>query len=157
VAWLPLLRRLLPYLGAVLIVLGALWAAYRHGVRVTEQRWALRLATDLNNALELVRAAEAEASERVAALDRKHTQELKDVRTEADRTVVALRRAELRLRDRFTCPSVPSPSGSPGVGDGAAPGGLRSEDAELLIREAERADSVAVQLAACQALLSEWK
>ena len=35
----PLLLRILPYIAAVLVVLGALYGAYHHGVSVTDAKW----------------------------------------------------------------------------------------------------------------------
>lgn len=35
----PLLLRILPYIAAVLLVLGALYGAYHHGVSVTDAKW----------------------------------------------------------------------------------------------------------------------
>ena len=149
---LSLLRRFGPYALAVAVVLGALYGAYRHGVRVTEDRWSRRYVETENALLERIRATEAATAARIAELDQRHYQELQRVRTEADHTIADIRAGALRLRHRFTCPAGPVPAApdAPGVGDGTEAGGLRREDAEFLVRIAAEADAVAVQLSACQ-------
>lgn len=71
---------------------------------------------------------------------------------ERDKTIADLRRGALRLRDKFTC-KMPTDSKPSAGGDGQGTGGFSSEDAEFLIREASRADSVARRLSSCQAIL----
>jgi hypothetical protein len=73
---------------------------------------------------------------------------------ERDKTISDLRSGNLRLRDKFKCKTTPSASATP-RGDGEAGGGLSDEDAEFLVREASRADSVVRRLTSCQNILEE--
>lgn len=61
----------------------------------------------------------------VAALDKKHTKELTDARTENSRLADAVRSGERRLRLRASCPAtgtgVPQTPGATGVVDGPGP------------------------------------
>lgn len=61
----------------------------------------------------------------VAALDKKHTKELTDARTENSRLADAVRSGERRLRLRASCPAtgtgVPQAPGATGVADGPGP------------------------------------
>lgn len=63
-------------------------------------------------------------------------------------TTVAGLRAGLdgyRLQHRFTCSAAPaSGSGGPGAPEAPSAGGLQLEDAEFLVREAGRADKLAI-------------
>lgn len=107
-----------------------------------------------NHQAELI-AAERKAAADMAAIDQAHQEAMTNAQTEIDRLVDAVRSGEQRLRDRFKCPAngVPQAGGSPGGSHAGTAGGLQSEDAEFLIREAARADAVVRQLQACQAVV----
>lgn len=72
---------------------------------------------------------------------------------ERDKTIADLRSGNVRLRQRFKCPTTPASTTT--RGDGEAGGGLSENDAEFLIREASRADEVVRRLTACQNILEE--
>ena len=77
-----------------------------------------------------------------------------ETKANADRTIADIRAGNLRLRNRFTCPSSAAEvTGSATGSDGAGQAGLLGSDAEFLISEAERADKVVNQLTACQNIL----
>lgn len=79
---------------------------------------------------------------------------------EADtaRTIAGLRAGTVKLRPRFQCPRVDRPAAPAAGSDDAAEGGLQIEDAEFLVREADRADGIVQQLTACQAVVQAyWK
>jgi hypothetical protein len=107
-----------------------------------------------------VRATERAHVDAMAALDARYNQEMTDAKRETETLAAAVRAGELRLRNRFTCPSTSASAGVPAAGTGSsvnpatASGGLRNEDAELLIRLAAEADDVVRQLTACQAIIT---
>lgn len=70
---------------------------------------------------------------------------------ETDRTIADLRNGTLRLRDRFTCPSLPRPAEANPGDDAGSQGGLLREDAEFLLRLGSEADRAIIQLQECQA------
>lgn len=155
IALLPLLRRFGPYVLVVLLVLGGLFGAYRHGVRVTTDRYERARAEDRLVYEAVVRALQETAAARIAEIDAKHYQELLDAKTETDRTIAAIRAGERRLRERFTCPAAPPADAGAGVDPPSEARGLQPEDAAFLIGLAGEADAVVVQLSACQAILAE--
>lgn len=83
------------------------------------------------------------------------TKENTDAIAERDGLIADLRDGTVRLRDKFRCQDrrVADPAGTAAGSDGSEGGGLSLEDASFLIRESNRADDVARQLTACQAIL----
>lgn len=79
-------------------------------------------------------------NQQVAALDKQHTEKEERAKKDFDLTIKRIRSDELKLRERFTCPATPS------VSDGGEAGGLQKQDAEFLVSESERADSIVRQL-----------
>ena len=167
---LTVLRKLLPYLAGAAIVLavvsGLLWIGYRHGVTTTDNAWQSRwdkqaadLAIARADAERLARQAERDSALAMASIDNAYQKGQADGKAQADRTIADLRSGAARLRERFTCPAaesdLPDPGTSTGRSDAAAASGLQPEDAEFLIREAERADAVVRQLQACQAIIQQ--
>lgn len=113
------------------------------------------LLAETNRRLDVERARVQDMN----ALDARFTEELNDAKREADDLVAAVRADERRLRNRFTCPAATGSAGSgtsPGasVGDAGEESGLRTADAEFLIRLAAEADQVVTQLRACQAIVA---
>ncbi|HEY9460809.1 MAG TPA: lysis system i-spanin subunit Rz [Paralcaligenes sp.] len=109
-------------------------------------------------AADTARRMEKHYTQQMALIDEKHTKELNNEKAMADSTITALRAGAIRMRDRFTCAAgtglrLPQVGTTAGMGDGATAGGLQIEDGTFLIREAERANKVATQLAACQAIV----
>lgn len=173
------IRAALPYLVAIAIVFGALFGAYRFGVhnehlaRVAEvaelqgehgeeMRILDKAHTDALE-VEFKRRIDAEAkhAEDMAAIDAQYTKEKTDAKNKSEAAIAAVRSGAIRVREQFTCaPNAGSPSGagnapstSTSVGDGIKGGGLRAEDAELVLRIADEADTVVRQLSACQAIV----
>lgn len=167
---LAVLRKLLPYLAGAAIVLavvsGLLWMGYRHGVTTTDNAWQSRwdkqaadLAIARADAERLARQAERNSALAMAAIDKAYQQGQADGKAQADRTIADLRSGNARLRERFTCPpagnDMPDPTGTTGRSDAGEARGLQRDDAEFLIRYAERADEVVRQLQACQAIIQQ--
>lgn len=170
-----MMRAALPYLVAIVAAFLLAFGFYSFGVHVEHQARLAEVSqlnadhaqaiADANqrtaDAQQAARDKEAQHANDMAALDAQHTKELNDAKAAADATIADLRAGTIRLRDRFTCNAGNAkPAGSTGqagtsasVGDGAAAGGLQTADAEFLLREAERADEVTVQLGACQAIV----
>jgi hypothetical protein len=69
-----------------------------------------------------------------------------------DDAITSLRNGNLQLRKRFTCPKATAPA--PGA-DGGEASGLSKEDAEFLLREAARADELALEHALLQKYVKE--
>lgn len=65
-------------------------------------------------------------------------------------TLARLRAGQLRVRERFTCPSVPGAAGDPGRADAADQRGLGTEDAAALIGIAAEGDRAIRRLRALQ-------
>ena len=157
-----ILKRIWPYLVAVAVVLAALYGAYRHGVATTTDRYELKLAEQakanadaLASAHFKARVQEMAAAVQLADIDAKHQQELKDAQTRTERTIAELRAGNIRLRDELAsaeCALAGVSDIATGTGqrDAACTGGLRPEHAEFLIRFADRADEVTMQLQAAQ-------
>lgn len=167
---LAVLRKLLPYLAGAAIVLaavsGLLWMGYRHGVTTTDNAWQSRwdkqaadLAIARADAEHLARQAERNSALAMAAIDKAYQQGKTDGKAQADRTIADLRNGNARLRERFTCPpagnDMPDTAGTTGSSDAGEARGLQRDDAEFLIRYAERADEVVHQLQACQAIIQQ--
>jgi len=106
-----------------------------------------------------VRALEQGRVTDMATLDKQFTERLKHEIDSKDRTIADLRAGTVQLRKRFSCDdrTAQGGTGAPGtstsLGDAGTPGGLQTEDAEFLLREAGRADEVVAQLSACQAIV----
>lgn len=113
----------------------------------------------LASAVQAARTQEQQAAADQAAITSKLIEDLRHEKQNADATVAGLRAGAVQLRDRFTCADasprggVPSTSTSAAGSDATAARGLQPEDAEFLVRESSRADQVAQQLAACQAVI----
>jgi prophage endopeptidase len=161
-----LLKRVLPYVVAVLIVGGALFGAYAHGYSTAAEHWKLIVAqiNDANRAEVIALQQKAQEIEQahaqqIATIDQQHQEAIQNEKAKLDAAIAAYNAGALRLRDKFTChaaskPNVPDTSTGTGSGDAASEGGLQREDVQFLISEASRADQVADQLKACQAVIA---
>lgn len=121
---------------------------------------AIHLAADETaraDAEKIARKTEATAATAQVAIETDYLKGARDAKASADRTISDMRAGALQLRPELTCRapgSVPDTSASPGKRDAAGPGGLRAADAELLVRLADRADQLALQLQAAQAVIA---
>ena len=80
------------------------------------------------------------------AIAERFLEEQADAKIETDRVIAGLRDGSRRVRDRFTCPSLPGAAAdSSGVAE-AGPRGLQPEDAAAIVRAGAEADEVARQL-----------
>jgi len=152
-------------LAAVALASGSALVGYHHGVKTTDStwsaRWEKRNATDLAATVKIKQQAEATEQahqKRLAEVDQHYQEIIKNDQIAHDRDIARIRAGTLKLRQRFTCNTAPS-SGLPqaataaGGSDGAAPGGLRPADAEVLVQFADRCDTVAHQLQSAQAII----
>lgn len=165
------LRAALPYVLAVVVAFALAFGCYEFGVHVEhlarvaevnglmqQQAEALAAANKARaDAEQAARDTEAQRVADMATLDANYQKELSDAKTVSDATIAGLSSGNVRLRSRFTCNagsgSVPSTSQagtSTSSADAASAGGLRTADAEFLIRLADRADQCAVQVKALQ-------
>lgn len=108
---------------------------------------------------ESARNAEQANAMALAAISTDYERKLSDANKQRTVDAAAVRSGSLRLRDPGSlglraCGSL-SAEASAGAGkrDGGAPGELSGLLAEFLISEANRADEVAIQLRACQAVV----
>ena len=97
-----------------------------HQTTKTQHAEVLRdLAEKTSAAYEALADEQTARAQAVAALDKKHTKELTDARTENSRLADAVRSGERRLRLRASCPAtgtgVPKATGATGVVDGSGP------------------------------------
>lgn len=160
-----MMARILPYLVAVAIVLGALYGAYHHGVTTTTAQYELKLseqsaanAQALANAQADVRNKEQAAAQEQAAIVATYEDKQSNAKTNTDRIIADLRSGAIRLRSdlasaQCALASVSDIAAGTGKRDAACTAGLRPADAEFLIRFAARADAVARQLQAAQAII----
>ena len=135
---------------AVAVLLAGVWLHGRaSGADSVQADWDAQEAVYAQQrAASAIAARDTEARWRAEykAIAERFLKEQADAKLETDRTIAGLRAGTVRLRDRFTCPSLPGASAdSSGVAE-AGPRGLQPEDAEFLVGAAARADEVARQL-----------
>lgn len=142
---------------ALTVVAGVFLAGYQYSNHTWQAKWSARDASDAKaSALESerARADEHKAAETAAAIDKAYQQGAAHAKANADRIIADLHTGNLRLRQSFTCTissvSVSSTNSAARISDAARTCGLSTADAEFLIRFAERADKVAMQLKAAQ-------
>jgi len=97
-----------------------------HQKTKTQHAEVLRnLAEKTRATYEAVMLDQTARAQAVAALDKKHTKELTDARTENSRLADAVRSGKRRLRLRASCPAtgtgVPPATGATGMADGPGP------------------------------------
>ena len=142
------------------------WSAHREGYAEAEEYYKgiIKAQSDANQkAIDEAKTAARDAERRhekaLDAVQNKLILERALGYEERDRVINDLRTGNRRLQQRFTCPAtggsgrVPETAAGPGRSDGVGGAGLSGEDAEFLVREAARADAVARQLQACQAVI----
>jgi prophage endopeptidase len=149
---------------AIVLVLGGV--SYSKGRAAAAQKFNLQLSAISGEHKKQLAALEAAARVKeqaavvqIAAIEAQHQEQLKDEKSKSDAATSDLRSGAVRLRNRFTCDAgasggVPDAATSTSGGDAAASRGLQGADAELLIREAARADEIVLQLQACQAVVA---
>ena len=163
------------YLAAVAALAGGLWYlhhkidadGYQRGLRETSAVYEkrdreARAAADAE--IGALRAAKDKAESESRAAVQSITQKLEKDRNDANRTIADLNgriAAGFRLRDPYaigtaaSCNGGVSTAAASAAGSGGAGGGEFSEQVtQFLVSEAGRADQVARQLAACQALVA---
>lgn len=160
-----LLKRSWPYLAISALLFACLAVAYWRGGVATAERYERKMAQQaqanadaLATAHAGTRAKEYEAAQTQAAIEARHLMEMNDAKTRTDRTIANLRAGNIRLRDEIAsaeCAIAGVSEIATGTGerDAACAGGLRPEHAEFLIRFADRADAVALQLKAAQDII----
>lgn len=87
------------------------------------------------------RASEAAAAAVQAQIEQNYQQELERVEATSNRLRADLDAGTVRLRSRFTCPSVDVPKAGPGPGVSHEATGLRNPDAQFLVRLADACDA----------------
>lgn len=99
----------------------------------------LSYVTALSKAQAAARKAEQDQAQRLAEVSTRYEQDIQDAQATADRLAGDLRAERIRLRDRWTCPSVPAASASAGKPDAAADD--RADSAARIIAAAAAADA----------------
>jgi hypothetical protein len=144
-----LFRRALPYMMAVILVLGVLWGAYSHGVSTTDTAWqskwdkqAIELSEAKANAVVLAREEEQRRQSEMNKVTQDAEQQI--ARAEADATAAdaaahSLREQAKRLAARAS--QCPSNTGTPQHSEAATSPGMVLSD--LLSRADERAGQLA--------------
>jgi hypothetical protein len=154
--WLKILTSGWTY-AAVLLVLLVLSRLELAGAVIIHQQEKLNAAeaSELRWA-ELIKA-EREEVKKYYDISMKLEQEKDKIENEKDAVIADLRAGNVRLRQRFTCPTpaVPNSPTASGQRDGGEGSGLLEQDAEFLVRLAAEADERVTQLTACQNVLKE--
>ena len=146
------------------IVYGVVYGAYHHGVTVTTDALELKHArTELNSAVQVkdalvaMRDQDAKHAQAMADIGTTHQQDIDHEITSRDAVIAGLRAGSHRMRERFACPAagerLPDVAAGTGFSDAAKSFGLQAEDGAFLISESSRADQIANQLRACQAVV----
>ena len=142
---------------AVLMSIAFLWSRldYLHlenSIETQKTNHALALVARYEHVLQLERS-ETKKYQDIAA---QYEQDKQRLENEKDAVIANLRAGNVRLRQRFTCPtSVSSATPTSGERDGGEGRGLLEQDAEFLVRFAAEADARVKQLQSCQAVLKE--
>ena len=101
------------------------------------------------------RTQEKNHAAQIAAIDKNYTEKLGNVQAKNKADLAAIASGTLQLRDQFVCsPNMSGTGASSGMDNGKTGVGLRPEDAAFLISESDRADTITIQLQACQQILS---
>lgn len=163
-----------PYL---LLAIGIAWLASVVGIGVYEHqagaiaervKWQVREAKQdvaanlkIRQLQDAARATEQRAAQDLAAVAERYEKEKSDVAASKDRVISDLRSGALRLRfptattgDAGRSQAAATAAGA-GECDGRAAGELPQPVAEFLVSLASEADSVVVQLMACQAVVRQ--
>lgn len=146
--------------GAVALALAgaAIYSVWNSGYRSAERVYKVQIAEhalqdskDREAAQAAARKTERAHAQALAALAATHAKEQADAAVKTERTVADLRAGTLRLRRELAARPVDLPGTDTSGSTGTSGPGLRPEDAEFLVREADRADGVVRDLNACNA------
>jgi hypothetical protein len=149
----------------VVAVMMALTSTYMHGYSTAAANWKAIVAqanaqhaTELAALQQQARDSEHAHAQQLADIDQQHQKDIQHEISSRDAVIADLRAGTVSLRKRFTCAAagnerVPSTATSTSGSDAAGAGGLSADDASVLVRLASRADEVALQLQACQAVV----
>lgn len=140
------------------LVLGLVLALWRiDSVSTARDQASARAdnAEQREQGLEQVLTDERAIAKTQADIDTAYQKGITDGKVQLDSTLSEMRADVIRLRKRFSCTpaSVQATAAGATVSDDAEAGGLQREDAEFLVRLASDADSIALQLKACQAVV----
>ena len=135
---------------AVAVLLAGVWLHGRaSGAESVRADWdAAEAQYAQQRAASAIEARKVEERHRAEyrAIAQRFLEEQADAKIQTDRVIAGLRAGTVRVRDRFTCPSLPGAAAdSSGVAE-TGPRGLQPEDAELAIGIGAEADAVARQL-----------
>jgi hypothetical protein len=142
---------------------GVGWWAYHQGenaVKAADAQVLAASAARIKAMEEAARKAEADHAAAIAAVSDGYNKEIQSVQANNQRVVAGLNAGLVRLRDRWAVPGrdCPAPGAAAGSGrDNAAASGrdLSATASGFLLRLTARADYLAAQLRACQALVRE--
>lgn len=146
-------------LALLALLFGGVQAFRLNSVQHQLESQKLALAKSAKDFAEWKIQAEANKAEAVAEIDKKHREEQKHVQDQANRVIADLRSDAIQLRKRFTCqtPGQPNSTDSAiGGVDAERIGGLTTEDAEFLLREAADSDRKSVKINALIDIIEEY-
>lgn len=135
---------------AVALIFGAGWVTNGWRLSAQIERQQKQYAEALQQQQESAQAATERLIAERDALDRRHTQEMEDARSENDRLLAAVRSGERRLSVRARCPSVPADGATTGVDDAGTRAELDPAAAERIIALGTDGDEAIRQLNALQ-------
>ena len=140
--------RLYAALALVLTLLAGGWYLHHKGYAAGEADNAAMVAKQDAAAAVIARQAETNQRAEFEKVTQHYEQDKADAQVDYNRNLADLRSGQLRLRQQWACPRVPSIAASPASTDGDA--ALRQQDAANLVRLAAEADA---QISGLQAVL----
>ncbi|MCU1738839.1 MULTISPECIES: lysis system i-spanin subunit Rz [unclassified Pseudomonas] len=153
---------------ALAVLLSAVGAAaawqvqgWRYGKQLAEQAGLTAIGNAANNQQQAEQAKRQALEQRLAAADKSHYQELKNVRNDQVRLRDRIATADLRLSvlldatDPATGCAVPATTAASGVVHGSARARLDPAHAQRIIGITDDGDQGLIALAACQAYVKE--
>lgn len=159
------------YIGSAVAIVAVIavtyWLGYGHGTDSERAKWTTRESEELRAANAEIdrlqreaRVAEQAHAESLTAISANYQKELRDAKRAHDAHVAAVRAGSLRLRDpgastrESACEDrVSEAAAGAGVRDGAEGAELSERASQFLLELTARADRVAEQLVACQAIV----
>jgi hypothetical protein len=144
----------IPWQAWALVALAAVVLAYGHwrysaGQADVQAHWdAQEAAYAIQRAEAAIAARKVEERHRAEyrAIAERFLADQKKADESHDRTIADLRAGTLRLRQRFTCPSLPGTAANPPGADAEGPRGFGVEDASVALGIARDADEAARRL-----------
>lgn len=162
--------KLIPLPYRILIIVAALVAAlsfffavgYRYASASWEAKYQTReteLLADLGKAKDRARDLEREKVATNTKIDEAYQKGLTHAKAKTDRTIAGLRAGNVRLRNELAAAAcgMSADAAGTGGGDGGAGADVWRAAAEDLVRLADEADGVVRQLAACQAVIQNYR